>query len=175
MVCPRCIYIVENELFMMGIKIYHIELGIARVSVPEHVSPDDIDERLIPFGFRVLRDKNEIIVETVKKKINSYISDLENKRIRTNISTFLSRELGRNYNYLSKLFTKYEWKTVEDYYIEKKIERIKQLMVEDELNISEIASQLGYSSVHYLSNQFKQHTGFTPKQYKNRFRSQSGS
>lgn len=171
MVCPRCIYIVEHELKDLGIEIHHIELRLVRVSIPDDVSLDDIDERLTPFGFRLLKDKEEIVVENVKKKIDEYIGLLETNDAKNTMSSFISEEIGKNYNHLSKLFSFFESRTIEHYYIERKINRIKELLEDDELNISEIAHRLGYSSVHYLSNQFKSVTGITPTEHKNIFKS----
>ena len=171
MVCPRCIYIVEHELSDLGIEVHHIELRLVNVTIPDDVSLDDIDQRLSPFGFRLLKDKDEITVENIKKKIDEYIRLTENNEIKNTLSSFIANEIGKNYNYLSKLFSFFESRTIEHYYIDRKINRIKELLEDDELNISEIAHRLGYSSVHYLSNQFKSVTGITPTEHKNMFKS----
>lgn len=170
MVCPRCIYIVENELKELGIEIHHIELRLAHVTIPDNISLDDIDNRLTPYGFKLLKDKDEILVDSVKNKVVEYINLLENNRIKTALSTYVSEEIGKNYNNISKLFSFFESETIEHFYIKKRIERIKELLEDDELSISEISHRLGYSSVHYLSNQFKKITGITPSEHRKIFK-----
>ncbi|HLF34358.1 MAG TPA: AraC family transcriptional regulator [Cyclobacteriaceae bacterium] len=174
MVCPRCIYIVEKELRDLGISVHHIELRLASVSIPANISFEDIDERLTPYGLKLIKDKDEIQVENIKKKIDEYILSLESKKINIRLSAFIGGEMRQNYYKLSKLFSFFESMSIDRYYIDRKIERIKELLEDDELNISEIAQSLGYSSVHYLSNQFKNVTGITPTEHKNIFKTKLG-
>ena len=90
----------------------------------------------------------------------------QDNELKTNLSHYLSQQLGQDYNTLSNLFSEVEGKTIEHYFITQKIERVKELLIYDELTLSEIAMQLNYSDVAHLSNQFKKRTGFTPTQFK---------
>lgn len=169
MVCPRCIYIVNDELQSLGISIEHIELRYAKVSIPENVTLSDIDKKLNQFGFKLICDKEEILIEHIHNKIVEYILLIENGKAKKTLSAYLADQLNHNYNSLSKAFSHHENMTIENRYIDLKIERVKELLEDGDMNISEIARRLGYSSVHYLSNQFKQWTGATPSRWKKRF------
>lgn len=166
MVCPRCILVVQNELKTLGADILTLRLGYASVRLPDDVTKKQISSGLHKYGFELLEDKDNILLEQIKLSIQEYIQTLEISVKEIMLSEYLARELGKNYNLLSKLFSKQEGETIETYYINKRIERVKELLQYEELNLSEIAMKLGYSSVHYLSSQFKRVTGLSVSEFK---------
>jgi len=111
-------------------------------------------------------DKKSILVEKIKLIIIELVHYTEDQ-IKVNLSDFISEKLNFDYSYLSNLFTEVKGTTIENYYLAHKIERVKELIVYDELNLSEIAYKMHYSSVAHLSNQFKKITGLTPSHFKN--------
>jgi AraC-like DNA-binding protein len=166
MVCDRCIMVVQNEMDKLGIGVKHIALGEVTL---EKVLPDEqkdlVSKALLPLGFELIDDRKSRIIEKIKRIIINLIHHSEGE-ISNNLSDILSRELHHDYNYLSNLFSEVEGKTIEKYFIAQKIERVKELLVYDELSLSEIAFRLNYSSVAYLSNQFKKVTGLTPSHFR---------
>lgn len=173
MVCLRCIWAVERVLRAMDVDVLRMNLGYATVCVPEGVSLELIDEKLQELGFKVIENKEDIIVNKIKATIADYMVSIEQSTEIIRLSDFLSKEIGKNYNYLSKLFSRHELVTIENYYIHRKLARVKELLDYDELNLSEIAVRLNYSSVHYLSNQFKKVTGLSVSQFKQKIKSQN--
>ena len=173
MVCPRCILVVQNELESLGAFVSTIRLGHATIQAPQSVTKNKIADRLNSYGFELLEDKEQILMEQIKLGIQHYIEKLENSSKEVMLSDFLAHEIGKNYNFLSKLFSKSEGVTIETYYINKRIDRVKELIKYDELNLSEIAVKLGYSSVHYLSSQFKRVTGLSVSDYKEMMRNEN--
>jgi AraC-like DNA-binding protein len=117
-------------------------------------------------GLELMDDKKSILVEKIKTLIIELIH-YTNDQIKVNLSDYLSERLNYNYTYLSNLFTETKGITIEKYYLAHRIEKAKELLVYDELNLSEIAYKLHYSSVAHLSNQFKKMTGLTPSHFKN--------
>jgi AraC-like DNA-binding protein len=167
MVCNRCIRAVDEELTGLGFTIESIELG--EVVVKEDLEPADrekIRNVLSENGFELIDDKKSWLINRIKTLIIQYIHYDREKPDYMNLSDFLSRELGHDYSYLSHLFSSVEGKTIEKYLILQKVEKVKELLVYDELSISEISYKLGYSSVQHLSRQFKEVTGLTPSHYK---------
>jgi len=166
MVCDRCIMVVQNEMDKLGIAVKHIALGEVTL---EKALPDEqkdlVSKALLPLGFELIDDRKSRIIEKIKRIIINLIHHSEGE-ISNNLSDILSRELHHDYNYLSNLFSEVEGKTIEKYFIAQKIERVKELLVYDELSLSEIAFRLNYSSVAYLSNQFKKVTGLTPSHFR---------
>lgn len=167
MVCSRCKMAVESSLQKMGLHPIRIELG--EIELQE----DDISqvkgvlrEELQAYGFDLLDDKKTRTIEQVKNLITDLVQN-KNNRLKTNLSEYLVQELHQDYSSLSNLFSEVEGSTIEKYYILQKIEKVKELLVYDELSLSEIANLLHYSSVAYLSNQFKKVTGLTPSHFKN--------
>lgn len=164
MVCNRCITAVEGVIKNAG---FHPE----RVSLGEVVIPDEdlseealsrIDDQLRQFGFERISDRKAQLIEAMKSKIIQLIHHNDQMNLRTNWSEILSEALHYDYNYLSSLFSAVEGITVEHYIIQQRIEKAKELLLYDELTLSQIANQLGYSSVAHLSAQFKKVTGLTP-------------
>ncbi len=166
MVCNRCIMVVQNELDRLGLGIKNIRLGeVALEREPTSEEKKRFEEALIPLGFELIDDRKSRIIERIKNIIIELVHHNDNDA-KTNLSDILSSQLHHDYNYLSNLFSEIESTTIEKYFIAQKIEKVKELLVYDELSLSEIASRLNYSSVAYLSNQFKKVTGLTPSHFK---------
>ena len=166
MVCARCIKVVREELESLGLNIESIELGEVNASANKFDLPL-IRNILETNGFELLDDKHAQLIEKIKTLIIDKIykgSEVELESI--NFSKYLSETLSVSYQHISHLFSSMEDITIEKYIILQKIERVKELLVYEELSLSEIAYKLGYSSVQHLSGQFKKITGFTPSHYK---------
>lgn len=166
MVCDRCKMVVRSTLEKIGLHPLQIELG--EVELQEN-SISAVKAQLIrelqSLGFDLLEDKKSKTIEKIKNLITELVQSKDNK-LTINLSGYLSQELRQDYSALSNLFSEVEGITIEKYYILQKIEKVKELLVYDELTLSEIAVQLNYSSVAYLSNQFKKVTGLTPSHFK---------
>lgn len=166
MVCNRCILVVQNELDKLGLAIKNIKLGeVTLVKELDAKDRDALEGALVPLGFQVIDDKKSRIIEKIKNIIIDVVHYQDNDT-KTNLSDLLSGKIHHDYNYLSNLFSEVEGTTIEKYFIAQKIEKVKELLVYDELSLSEIAIRLNYSSVAYLSNQFKKTTGLTPSYFK---------
>lgn len=166
MVCNRCTLMVQKEIEKLNVTITSIKLG--EVELDRELSQTEkktLSQALVALGFELIDDKKSQLIERIKTSIVALVHYQDNE-LNVNLSDFLSQELQHEYNYLSNLFSEIEGKTIEKYFIAQKIERIKELLVYDELSLSEIAHQLNYSSVAYLSNQFKKVTGLTPSHFK---------
>lgn len=168
MVCNRCIMVVKQELENQGLHPEKVTLG--EVSISEDQLSDEqqhkLDEALIDLGFERIDDRKARLIEAIKNKIIHMIHHTEKMDLKVNWSSLLSEELHYEYNYLSNLFSSVEGITLEQYIIRQKIEKVKELLFYDELNLSQIANRLGYSSVAHLSAQFKKITGLTPSEMK---------
>lgn len=166
MVCNRCIFVVQNVVDKLNLKVKGIKLGEVTFELePSTAEIDALTQNLIPLGFELIDDKKGQIIEKIKNIIVDLVHH-QNESIKTNLSTKLSEELNHDYNYLSNLFSEIEGTTIEKFLIAQKIEKVKELLVYNELSLSEIAYQLNYSSVAYLSNQFKKVTGLSPSHFK---------
>jgi AraC-like DNA-binding protein len=166
MVCNRCIMVVQNELEKLGLDFTNIKLG--EVTLAKELQSDErisLETALVALGFEVIDDKKSRIIEKIKNSIIDLVHHQDNDS-KSNLSELLSKEINHDYNYLSNLFSEVEGTTIEKYFIAQKIEKVKELLVYDELSLSEIALRLNYSSVAYLSNQFKKVTGLTPSYFK---------
>ena len=166
MVCPRCIMVVRETLEDMGAEVKDVQLGHASIESSNDFSFPEAEARLKKLGFELLNDPDALLTEQIRLKILEYLQKEETSRTSTTLSSFLADNLNRNYSSLSKHFTRHYGLTVENYYIRCRIERVKALLDEGELNVSQIADKLGYSSVHYLSGQFKKITGTSITTYK---------
>ena len=168
MVCNRCKAAVKQELENLGLHPDSVTLG--EVSIMEEKLSDDLqrqlDDALLGLGFERIDDRKGRLVESVKRKVIELVHHSDRIDRKFNWSTILAEEVHYDYNYLSNLFSGVEGITLEQYIIRQKIERVKELMLYDELNLSEIAIRMGYSSVAHLSAQFKKVTGLTPSQLK---------
>ncbi len=166
MVCSRCKMVVKVELIKLNLTPLSIELGEIEIAeILDENKKSELSKVLQSFGFELLDDKISITIEKIKSLIIELIHNMNNN-LNVNLSTYLSQELFQDYNSMSNLFSEVEGITIEQYYISLKVEKVKELLVYDELTLSEIAHQLNYSSVSYLSNQFKKVTGFTPTYFK---------
>jgi AraC family transcriptional regulator len=167
MVCNRCIRAVQEEIESLGFSIKSIELGeVVLNDETEAGDLEQIDRILAENGFELIKDKRSEIINRIKTLIIGYIHYDRGKPGSVNLSDLLSGELNHDYSYLSHLFSMVEGKTIEKYMILQKIEKVKELLVYDELTLNEISYKLGYSSVAHLSRQFKNVTGLTPSHYK---------
>lgn len=166
MVCNRCIMVVENTLKQLNIDYEKVLLGevILNKKISE-AEKNKIRESLELLGFELIEDKSSRIIENIKAIIIDLIQN-KNSELQTNLSDLLSSELKHDYSYLSNLFSVVEGITIEKYFIAQRIEKVKELLVYDELSLTEIAYKLNYSSVAYLSSQFKKVTGLTPGHFK---------
>jgi AraC-like DNA-binding protein len=167
MVCARCIKTVMGIFRQAGADIQNIKLG--SVVTGSALSDEQIKvvrRHLAAEGFELLDDRKSKLIEQIKNEIIRLVhhSDLDDMKV--NLSAHLADKLHKDYNYLSHLFSSVESTTIEQYFILQKIEKVKELLVYDELSLSEISFKLGYSSVAHLSNQFKKVTGFTPGNFK---------
>ncbi|MGF7023648.1 helix-turn-helix domain-containing protein [Sphingobacterium sp. HSC-15S19] len=166
MVCDRCIMVVQNELEKLGLDAKNIKLGEVILSKEiTSLEKENLSKTLEPLGFEVIDDKKGRIIEKIKNIIIDLVHH-QDSDVKTNLSDVLSDKLHHDYNYLSNLFSEVEGTTIEKYFIAQKVEKVKELLVYDELSLSEIANRLNYSSVAYLSNQFKKVTGLTPSHFK---------
>jgi AraC-like DNA-binding protein len=166
MVCIRCKMIVEQELNKLSLHGLVIELG--EIEILETISDfqlKKLNAALLTYGLELMDDKKSIMIEKIKKIIVELVhySDEPEK---INFSNYLSQKLQHNYTYLANLFSETVGINIEHYIITHKIERVKELLVYDELSLTEISYQLHYSSVAHLSNQFKKITGLTPSHFK---------
>jgi AraC-like DNA-binding protein len=158
--------VVKQELENVGLHYINVELGKAEIL--ENMLPaqkEAFKAGLLKFGLELLDDKKSILIEKIKKVIVELIH-YSDEPLKVNFSDYLSEKLNHNYTYLANLFSEVEGITIEHYIIIHKIERVKELLVYDELSLTEISYKLHYSSVAHLSNQFKKITGLTPSFFK---------
>lgn len=166
MVCPRCIEAVKQSLESLTIPYKSIELGSITFFVPISESQKNLlSLSLEEKGFELLEDKNTALVSQIKSLIIEQIHHSD-QNLGENYSTFLSEKLQQDYSSISRLFSQHEGLTIEKFITKQKIERIKELLFNDQLSLSQIAFDLNYSSVAYLSAQFKKETGMTPSEFK---------
>lgn len=166
MVCSRCKMVVKDELTKFGIHPTSVELG--EVEITEDLNnkkKNELNKVLQSFGFDLIDNKKSQLIEKIKNTIVELVHYSEDQ-LKTKFSEHISIMLHHDYSYLSNLFSEVEGTTIEKYFIAQKIEKVKELLKYDELSLSEIADRLGYSSVAYLSNQFKKITGLTPSHFK---------
>lgn len=166
MVCNRCILVVEQTLREMNYSFRSVSLGEIILEKGLSVNErESLQERLLNLGFVIIDDKKSRLIEEIKILVIELIYNKSNT-VNQNLSSYISEKLNYDYAYLSNLFSEVEGITIEKYAILQRIERVKELLVYDELTLSEIAYKMGYSNVAYLSNQFKKITGLTPSYFK---------
>lgn len=166
MVCVRCQMVVKSELEKLGL--HHTYVKIGEAEIVENLLNEQLEQLNIGLkkaGLILMDDKKSILVEKIKSAIIELVHFTEDQ-IKVNLSDFLSEKLDYDYTYLANLFSEMSGVTIEKFYITHKIERVKELIVYGDLNLSEIAWKMHYSSVAHLSNQFKKFTGMTPTQFK---------
>jgi AraC-like DNA-binding protein len=145
------------------------EVALGEVETAEQVSPEKLPvlrEKLTGYGFELIDDAKSQLIEKIKTLVIELIRYKNEADIKVNYSGYIESKLNKDYNYLSNLFSEVTGTTIEKYIISQKIERVKELLVYDELTLSQIAWELGYSSVSALSAQFKKITGLTPKHFR---------
>ena len=165
-VSNRCKIIVKSELEILGL--HFIGINFCEVEIMENISEEQLsvlNERLNESGFSLISERNSILIEKIKAIIIELVHYSENQ-IAINLSDYLSLKLNLSYTYMANLFSKDQGITIEQFLLTHKVERIKGLLIYSELNISEIADKLHYSSIAHLSNQFKKMTGLSPSEYK---------
>ena len=166
MVCNRCIMTVENILDKNHLPFSSVSLGeveLERKLSDEEIKAVDIELRKV--GFELIDTRVNKIIDDIKQAVLQYLNlgmDSQNLKL----STFITDKIPYDYSYLSDLFSSIEGKTIEQYFILLRIEKVKELLVYDQLSLTEISYQTGFSSVHHLSSQFKKVTGLTPSHFK---------
>jgi YesN/AraC family two-component response regulator len=166
MVCIRCKIVVKSELEKLGLHYTSVDLGEAEIK--ESISAEQMAHLSIALrrtGLELMDDKKSILVEKIKAIIIELVHYTD-EQIKINLSDYLGEKLNYDYTYLANLFSEVKGTTIEKFYLTHKIEKVKELIVYDELNLTEIADKLHYSSVAHLSNQFKKITGLTPSHFK---------
>ncbi|HEY1024954.1 MAG TPA: AraC family transcriptional regulator [Sphingobacteriaceae bacterium] len=166
MVCRRCVLVVKEELQKLGIEVIDAEMGLVRVGEIDEQTRRSLVANLGSHGFELLDSERMRQIERIKNTIISNIHHSDRLELKVNWSDLLSDQLNMEYTGLSVLFSSVEGITIEQYIIRQKIERVKELLFYDELNLNEISYKLGYSSVQHLSSQFKKITGQTPSKFK---------
>lgn len=167
MVCDRCKRVVAEELQNLGYDVLQVGLGEAEIATDSgEIDMERLREALEQNGFELLDDRKTQLIEKVKLTIIELVRQAEQQELTVNTSDYIADKLGLDYNYISSLFSSFEGITIEKYLILQRIERVKELLVYDELSLKEIAYKLGYSSVAHLSAQFKKVTGLTPSYFK---------
>lgn len=166
MVCDRCIMVVTDVLNRLGWTPVTVRLGQAELpDTPSASQYEQIRSALCALGFELIEDNHTRTAEHIKQLIINLIHR-KNGSLKINLSQYLSDECRQDYSTLSKIFSEAQGCTIEKYFIAQRIERVKELLEYDELNLNEIADKLNYSSTAHLSTQFKMQTGLTPRQYK---------
>ena len=166
MVCDRCIMVVEHELKDMGLKPQSVGLG--EILLPIELSnfeKEALNDRLLSLGFELIDDRRSRLIEQIKTLIVKLIHH-SNVKLNIHLSEYLTQHIHHDYNYISNIFSEVEGTTIEKYFIAQKIEKVKELLVYDELSLSEIDDRLNYSSVAHISSQFKKVTELTPSHFK---------
>ena len=167
MVSLRCKMMVKEELKKLGLHYVIVELGV--VEILEDITPEqflELSKNLAKSGLELLDDKKAILIEKIKNVIIEMVHYTD-EFPKVNNSDYISEKLHLDYTYLSNIFSEVKGTTIQQYIILNKIERVKELLLYDELNLTEIAYKLNYSSVAHLSGQFKKITGLSPSFLKN--------
>ncbi len=166
MVCPRCILVVEQQLAACGLEAESVELGeVVLKENPTEAQRLQFAEALKTVGFEILDDRRQQIAARIKAIIVRLVHHSDEATDK-NLSVVLTNELPHDYSFLSNLFSEEAGMTIEKFHIAQRIERVKELLLYGELTLTQIAYQLGYSSVAYLSNQFKKVSGQTPSAFR---------
>jgi AraC family transcriptional regulator len=166
MVCQRCILTVENIFEGMGIAGSKVSMGEVELVVPLSAAErKNLEAGLKKVGFELIENRVNKIIADIKLAVIDYLGlGMDNQHLK--LSAFITDRINYEYSYLSDLFSSIEGKTIEQFFLQLRIEKVKELMVYDQLSLTEIAYQTGFSSVHHLSAQFKKLTGLTPSHFK---------
>jgi AraC-like DNA-binding protein len=166
MVCIRCKMLVKDELNRLGLQCARVEFGEAETFQDLTVSQrEKFRSALLRLGLELMDDKKSVLIQRIKNCIIELVHYSE-EPLGINFSAYLSRELRHDYTYMANLFSEVQGSTIEKFFITHKIERVKELLVYNELNLTEIAYKMHYSSLAHLSAQFKKITGLTPSHFK---------
>jgi AraC-like DNA-binding protein len=166
MISNRCKLAVKEELKKLGLHFIVVDLG--EVEIMEQMTTDQhrqLQTGLVSAGLELMDDKRAVLIEKIKNVITEMVHHSD-ELPKVNYSDYISEKLNYDYTYLSNLFSEVKGITIQQFIIVHKIERVKELLMYDELNLTEISYKLHYSSVAHLSNQFKKITGLTPSHYK---------
>jgi AraC-like DNA-binding protein len=158
--------VVKSELEKLGL--HYVDVKIGEAEIIENILPEQLEQldfALRKSGLHLMDNKKSILVEKIKTAIIELVHYSE-EQITMNLSDYLSEQLSYDYTYLANLFSEVKGITIEKFYLTHKIEKVKELIIYDELNLSEIAFKMNYSSVAHLSNQFKKYTGLSPSHFK---------
>jgi AraC-like DNA-binding protein len=167
MVSNRCKIAVKEELRKLNLHFILVDLG--EIEIMENLSKEELElfkAGLYATGLELMDDKKAVLIEKIKNVIIEMVHHSD-EVLKVNFSDFLSEKLKHDYTYLANLFSEVQGTTIEQFIISHKIERIKELIIYGELNITEIAWKMNYSSVAHLSNQFKKMTGLSPSHFRN--------
>jgi AraC-like DNA-binding protein len=166
MVSTRCKMAVKEELRKLGLHFILVDLGV--VDIMEEITPEQrvqLGNALKNSGLELMDDKKAVLIERIRNIIIEMVH-YSTELPKSNFSDYLSEKLNYDYTYLANMFSEVQGTTIEQFIIAHKIERVKELIIYDELNLTEIAWLMHYSSVAHLSNQFKKITGLTPSHFK---------
>lgn len=168
MVCQRCILAVENVLTNLDIPFSLVSIGEIHLMVKLTLEKTDLlVDQLRRIGLELIDNRNCGTIEKIKQLvIKKARNDVAEKETKLKLSAYLSQNLYHEYTYLSSFFSSLEGRTIETYFIEQRVEKVKELLVYKEMTLSEISFEMEYSSVAHLSNQFKKVTGFTPSHFR---------
>ena len=168
MVCHRCVLTVEDILHKADIPFHKVTFG--EIYLADELSPeqkDNLSSGLKKVGFELIDNHTSGLIEKIKMLvIKKARNEVDKNDIKINLSAYLSDKLHYEYTHLSKLFSEVEGRTIENFFIEQRIEKAKELLIYDQLTLSEIAFELDYSSTAHLSTQFRKITGLTPSHFK---------
>jgi YesN/AraC family two-component response regulator len=166
MVCQRCVITVESTFNNLKIPFKKVSLG--EVELESRLTNDElkkIEKDLNQAGFELIETRVNKVIEDIKQAVMEYLNlGMDNENLK--LSSFITKKIPYDYSYLSDLFSSVEGRTIEQFFILQRIERVKELLVYDQLSLTEISYQTGFSSVHHLSAQFKKVTGLTPSHFK---------
>jgi YesN/AraC family two-component response regulator len=165
MVCSRCIATVQTIFDTLGIAVSQVALGEVVFKTPVTATQLElVKDKLHHAGFEIIETRVNKIVEDIKRLIAEYLEGIRENKV--NLSAYIVSAIPYDYSYLSDLFSSVEGKSIEQFFIVLRIEKVKELLVYDQLSLTEIAFRTGFSSVHHLSAQFKKVTGLTPSYFK---------
>jgi len=166
MVCIRCKMVVKDELTKLGLQYRSVELGEA--DLLDNITPEQRElfrAALLRSGLELMDDKKSVLIQKIKTIIIELVHYSE-EPLAINLSDYLAEKLNHDYTYLANLFSEVQGTTIEKFFISHKIERVKELLVYNELTLTDIAYKMHYSSVAHLCTQFKKVTGLTPSHFK---------
>lgn len=166
MVCQRCIMAVSDILDKIGIPFHDITLGTINTVQPLNDKNYEIlKKNLESVGFSIVEDRTQQIINSIKARVLSFIADKENLK-QLNLSQYITQEIFYDYSYLSDLFSKTENKTIEQYFIEQRLDLVKEKLKYSDESLTNIAFDCGFSSPQHLTQQFKQYIGMTPSNFR---------